>query len=184
MSNSTLRSVVAIVHLNAPGGRGLRSLQVRSAPQRAGLLRGPERRPSPAGVSEASLRALDRVGGSRLPRLRRAGKSGSRRPPHSARGLLFEGGLGRRPGRGAFGGRDGCLPPRSSPGATFLDLRERGGWRRPGARARTADCDVYPARHVRAGAWAALAAGDVALRNQGGPGSTPEPGLQMGRLIR
>nr|XP_014338136.1 PREDICTED: zinc finger protein 25 [Bos mutus] len=28
--------------------------------------------------------------------------------------------------------------------AAFLDLRERGGWRRPGARETTADCDVYP----------------------------------------
>lgn len=52
--------------------------------------------------------------------------------PHSERRTGLRGGLGKRPGRGP-GGEAGCPQCGSSPEALFLDLRERGGWRRPGA---------------------------------------------------
>ncbi|KAJ8777869.1 hypothetical protein J1605_014126 [Eschrichtius robustus] len=151
MSNSTSPQQPPFP-VSLPGGERTQAPPVRWAPRRAGhgTCAGRELRPSPCRcVGGLGAGARPGAGGSRSPRPRRVGDPGSRRGrPRSERRTGLRGGLGRRPGRG-LGGEAGCPQCGSSPEAVFLDLRERGGWRRPGApglagrtRARTAVCDV------------------------------------------
>lgn len=180
MSNSTSSSVVAIVHLTLPG-RGSGASRSASAPQRAGLEAARARSGGRAPRCVGGLTTgASRVGGSRVSVAapsREIWQPG--RPPHSARGLALRGGSEERlRARGLAEGRR--LPPRSFRSHVSRPRKGVAGGglgrarERPIVRARTADCDVYPKSSVRAGAWAALAAGDVA-RNQGTWARTPEP---------